>query len=70
MVLKYSFSYLAALDLYYQILEDKEKGFYNLRKLKENYEINDVLNYLRFRNITFMDDGYANLKKYTKNMTN
>ena len=69
-VLKYSFSYLAALDLYYQILEDKEKGFYNLRKLKENYEINDILNYLRFRDITFMDDGYANLKKYTKNMTN
>ena len=68
--LTYSLSHLVALDLYYQILKDKEKGFYNLRRLKDNYQVNDIINYLRFRDITFMDDDYANLKKYTKNMTN
>lgn len=68
--LTYALSYLTAIDLFYQIQNDKERGFYNLRKLRECYDINDIINYIRFRGITFMDDNYKNLKEYTKKMTN
>ena len=66
--MKYAFSYLAALDLYYIYLRDKEFAFYLLKNICLTYSDYDVMNLLRRNHITFMDDDYENYKKYTKKL--
>ena len=68
--LTYGFSYIAALDIYTECLDDPEKAFYDLRNIKKRKRIKNLIPYLRENNITFMDDNYKSLKKYIKNMTN
>ena len=64
--LKYSLGYLVAIDLYYIYKRDPELAFYLLKNLKFIKQENDIASMLRRNHITFMDDGYENLKKYIK----
>ena len=65
-IMKYSLSYLAAIDLYYIYKKDPEEAFYLLQNIRYFKRENDIINLLRRNNITFMDDDYNNLKKYVK----
>lgn len=64
--IKYTLGYLAAIDLYYIYQKDPELAFYLLKNIKFIKQEHDVINALRRNHITFMDDGYENLKKYVK----
>lgn len=64
--LVYTFSYLAALDLYYIYHNDRDKAFYLLQNIKDNEREKNTFEVLRNNEVTFMDDGYNNLKKYIK----
>jgi len=64
--LKYSLGYLVAIDLYYIYKKDPELAFYLLKNLKFIKQENNITSMLRRNHITFMDDGYENLKKYIK----
>lgn len=64
--LSYSLSYLASLDLMKIYETDPEFAFYLLENIRFMRSDSDVLNLLRRNHITFMDDGYENLKKYVK----
>lgn len=66
LTITYSLSYLAAIDLYYRYLKDREEAFYNLGCIKYNKKTNQVLTLLQNNGITFMKDDYKNLKKYIK----
>lgn len=63
--MKYSFSYLTAIDLYSIYLKDREKAFYLLQNITARSNEKNILNVLRENGITFMDDNYQNLKQYT-----
>lgn len=65
-LIKYALGYLVAIDLYTIYQKDPELSFYLLKNLKYIKKENDIVNLLRNNHITFMDDGYENLKKYTK----
>lgn len=65
-LIKYALSFLIAIDLYYIYLEDKELAFYLLKNIRYIKNEDDIFKVLRNNHITFMDDGYENLKKYTK----
>lgn len=58
-------SYLSAIDLYKIYINDKEKAFYNLDKLKYSNEVN-ILKRMEESEITFFEDNYHNLKLYLK----
>ena len=62
----YTLSNLIAIDLYYKYLEDREKAFYLLKRIKDVEPTDQVLNLLEKNEITFMNDDYTNLKKYLK----
>ena len=64
--LKYTLGYLVGIDLYYIYQRDPEFAFYLLKNIRYMRHENDVLGLLRKNHITFMDDGYENLKKYVK----
>lgn len=64
--LKYALSFLVAVDLFYIYQKDPEFSFYLLKNIHFMKEENDVIGLLRRNHITFMDDGYENLKKYVK----
>ena len=65
-MLNYSYSMLAAIDLYYIYLEDPEKCFCLLKNIMNNIKCKNTMDMLRNNGITFMDDGYQNLIKYLK----
>lgn len=65
-LIKYAFGYLIAIDLYTMYQNDPEFSFYLLKNLKFIKRENDIVHLLRNNHITFMDDDYENLKKYTK----
>lgn len=69
-VIKYALSYLAALDLYYIYKKDPEEAFYSLSCITYIKQTNDIFTLLKNNGITFMNDNYANLKKYIKNRNN
>lgn len=64
--MKYTLGYLAAIDLYYIYQNDPELAFYLLKNIRFIKRENDIANLFRKNHLTFMDDGYENLKKYTK----
>ena len=68
--LKYGISTLVALDLFYIAKTDIDKALFLLRRLKNEYEMDNILPHLQRNKITFFEDNYKNLKRYTKNMTN
>lgn len=65
-LIKYTLSFLVAIDLYYIYLNDKELAFYLLKNIRYIKNEDNIFQVLRTNHITFMDDGYDNLKKYTK----
>lgn len=64
--MKYALGYLVAIDLFYIYQKDPEFSFYLLKNIHYMKEENDIIGILRRNHITFMDDGYENLKKYVK----
>lgn len=64
--MKYSLGFLTAIDLFYIYQKDPEFSFYLLKNIHFIKEENDVIGLLRRNHITFMDDGYENLKKHVK----
>ena len=66
-IIKYALSYLVALDLYYMYKKDPEEAFYALSCITYIKQTNNIFNLLKNNGITFMNDDYANLKKYIKN---
>lgn len=64
--MKYAMSFLVAIDLFYIYQKDPEFSFYLLKNIHFMKEENDIIGLLRRNHITFMDDGYENLKKYVK----
>lgn len=64
--IEYSFSDLIALDLYYIYLEDKEKCFYFLKRIKAIKNKNNIIPILKRNGISFLKDDYLNLQKYLK----
>lgn len=65
-LIKYTLGYLVAIDLYTIYQNDPEEAFYLLKNLKYAKKENNIISLFRNNHITFMDDGYENLKKYTK----
>lgn len=65
-ILTYSLSYLASLDLMEIYKKDPEFAFYLLERIRFVRKKSDVLKVFRKNHITFMDDGFENLKKYVK----
>lgn len=64
--MKYALGYLVAIDLFYIYQKDPEFSFYLLKNIPYMKEENNIIGILRRNHITFMDDGYENLKKYVK----
>lgn len=64
--LNYSFSYLVALDLFYDYKQNPTNSFWKLRRLAKLN--NNVLDSFRTLGITFMQDGYRNLRNYQKSL--
>lgn len=64
--MKYSLGFLVAIDLFYIYQKDPEFSFYLLKNIRFLKEENNIAKLLRQNHITFMDDGYENLKKYVK----
>lgn len=65
-IINYGISYLASIDLLNIYKNDKELAFYLLKNIRFIKQEDNILNILRRNHITFMDDGYENLKKYVK----
>lgn len=63
---KYTLAFLVALDLYYIYLEDKERAFHLLKRIKNDKLTKELLPTLNKYGITFMEDDYISLKKYLK----
>lgn len=61
----YSLSYLTSLDLEPIFEQDPEYAFYLFERIRRS-KTNDIFQELRENKITFMDDGYQNLKKKMK----
>ena len=66
--LVYSFSYVAALDLYYIHQNDPEYAFYLLDKIRSVRYSDNPIKVLRKHQLTFMDDDFSNLRQYVKNI--
>lgn len=64
-IAKYGLSFLTSLDLENIYLEDPEYAFSLFEKIRMNPSY-ELLDDLRKNNITFMDDGYQNLKNKIK----
>ncbi len=64
---KYVFSYLTSLDLEQIYGKDPEYALYLLESIRKNKSEN-IFGNLRENKITFMDDGYENLKKKVKTL--
>ena len=65
--LTYSFSYLVALDLFYDYKNGANENLWKLKRIvKLNNHVLDDFNNL---GITFIKDGYKNLKDYQKIIT-
>lgn len=64
--MKYGLGFLVAIDLFYIYQKDPEFSFYLLKNIHFIKKENDIISLLRRNHITFMDDGYENLKKYVK----
>lgn len=62
---RYAFSYLTSLDLEAIYEQDPEYAFYLFERIRRN-KTSDVFANLRENKITFMDDGYQNLKRKMK----
>ena len=65
--LNYSFSYLVALDLFYDYKNGSCNSLWKLRKIAKLN--NNVLGAFNSLGITFIKDGYKNLKDYQKMIT-
>lgn len=65
-IINYGISYLASIDLLNIYEYDSEFAFYLLKNIRFIKHEDDVLSVLRRNHVTFMDDGYNNLKKYVK----
>ena len=65
-LIRYGIGYLAGLDIFYNYQEDRNKALDSLINIRNCRETDDVLKLFRDNGITFMDDGYKNLKKYLK----
>ena len=66
-LIRYGIGYLAGLDIFYNYQEDRTKALEALINIRNCRETDDILKLFRDNGITFMDDGYKNLKKYLKN---
>ena len=66
-LIRYGIGYLAGLDIFYNYQEDRNKALEALINIRNCRETEDVIKLFRDNGITFMDDGYKNLKKYLKN---
>ena len=66
---RYAFSYLTSLDLEKIYEYDKEYAFYLLKRIRKNKTENIFAN-LKENGITFMNDGYENLKTKVKSFDN
>lgn len=66
-LIRYGIGYLAGLDIFYNYQIDRNKALEALINIRNCRETNDILKLFRDNGITFMDDGYKNLKKYLKN---
>ena len=64
--LNYSFSYLVALDLFYDYKQNPTGSFWKLRRLAKLN--NNILYSFNSLGITFMNDGYKNLRDYQKTL--
>ncbi|MBE6147573.1 MAG: hypothetical protein E7168_04495 [Firmicutes bacterium] len=62
----YNLSYLASLDLFSVYKDDKEYGISLLKEVKSNSYQENIIEFLRSKSFSFMDDGYENLKKETQ----
>lgn len=65
--LNYSFSYLVALDLFYNYKNNPSDAFRKLRRVAKLN--NNVLNAFNSLGITFIKDDYSNLRDYQKVIT-
>ena len=66
---RYAFSYLTSLDLEKIYEYDKEYAFYLLKRIRKNKTENIFAN-IKENGITFMNDGYENLKTKVKSFDN
>lgn len=64
--INYSLAYLAGLDLYKIYINDPELAIYLLQNIRYAKEEQNVIQLLRRNHITFMNDGYQNLKDHVK----
>lgn len=64
--INYSLAYLAGLDLYKIYKNDPELAIYLLQNIRYAKEEQNVIQLLRRNHITFMNDGYQNLKDHVK----
>ncbi len=64
--MKYALGFLCGIDLYFIYQKDPELAFYLLKNIRLIKQDNDILSVFRKNHLTFMDDGYANLKEYVK----
>ncbi|MBE6147574.1 MAG: hypothetical protein E7168_04500 [Firmicutes bacterium] len=61
-----SFSYLIALDFFEIFKQDKNLSFELLRKLKNTTKTENIFEDLKRLDVSFMDDGFKNLKQLKK----
>ncbi len=64
--LTYNLGFVGALDLLNIYHNDREKAFYYLNNLRNSDHKDNVIKVCRENGMTFMDDGFENLKKYIK----
>lgn len=65
-LISYNIAQLAATDLFYIYKSDPELAFYLLSNLRSYRTDDDIIANFRKNNLTFMDDGFYNFKKYIK----
>ncbi len=66
-LMRFTTSYLSALDLYYLYLTDREKAIYIIKNIK-NYDSNNIFTILENSEIHFFEDNYSNLNKHVKSL--
>jgi len=66
---KYTLSYLTSLDLEKIYESDPEYAFYLMKKIRNN-KTENIFGNLKENGITFMSDGYQNLKRKVKSFNN
>ena len=65
-LMRYAIGFLVGLDIFYNYQEDKDEAINSLISIRNSKDSNDIIKLLRDNGVTFMDDGYKNLKKYLK----